>query len=290
MHVYTSYPLGTTESYSRWHFYPAPYLIGSTWYYATPWLWIDGDKDGAYTYSQWPSKVATRMAQPAPVTITMWGDWSPASGTGTIYAQYRNDSTAALNGRVLFVITEDSCYYPAPNGDLWHNHVARDYIPHTLGTTVSVPAGDSITYSQPFTINPSWNRDRIKLVTFIQNVNMSPDSTIEIWQGGMVALSELGINEYGHSQVVTAGISAMPNPAVNNTRLSFTLPAGEDYQIAFYDISGRKVKTFTGVASGDEDNIEWNLNNEQGTRVSSGVYLYRFESTALNTTGKVVVK
>jgi hypothetical protein len=278
------------EARNRWYSYPAPYWYNGGWYYATPWLWIDGDKDGSYQYSQWQTMITNRMNVPSPVTITMWGDWWPTQGTGTIYAQFRNDTTETLNGNVLFVMTEDSIHISAPNGDQWHNHVARDYLPTQVGEIVSIPAGDSITLSRTFALQPTWNQDMIEFVTWLQDLSMQPDSTIEIWQGGILDIDELGIEEYGHNEIVQTRIVPNPNPAVTGTRFSFTLPDGDIYQITFYDISGRKIRTLTGIASGNEENIEWNLRNEQGARVSAGVYLYRFESSDIGNTGKVVVR
>jgi len=290
MHVYTSYPLGTAEAHDRWYSYPAPYWYNTYWAYATPWLWIDGDKRGSFTYTQWSTKITNRMAISSPVTITMWGDWWPSQGTGTIYAQFRNDSTDALTGNVLFVVTEDSCYYPAPNGDQWHNHVARDYIPNHIGDLYTIPAGDSITVSKTFTLGATWNPEKIKFVTFIQDTRMQADTVIEIWQGGILDIAELGVEEFGNTTIAAANITAIPNPCTDGTRFSFTLSSGNRYQIAFYDITGRKIQTIHGIASGNEDNVEWNLRDEKGVRVSAGVYLYRFESEKINTTGKVVVR
>jgi hypothetical protein len=120
---------------------------------------------------------------------------------------------------------------------------------------------------------------------------MNPhDSTIEIWQGGVLDIDELGIEEFGNNSVVQSNISPTPNPAVSNTRFSFTLADGDIYSITFYDVSGRKIRILSGSASGSEEIVEWNLRNEQGTRVSAGVYLYRFESPEITTTGKVVIK
>lgn len=291
MHISTSYPLGLAEAYSRWHWYPAPYWYGSYFTWATPWLWIDGDKNGSWVYSQWATKIAARMAVESPVTITMWGDWWPAQGTGTVYAQFRNDSNDALGGRVLFVVTEDSCYYPGGNGDVWHNHVARDYIPNHIGEPVSIAPGDSITLSANFTLGTSWNPEKIKFVTFIQDTALQlEDTIIQIWQGGILDIDELGIEEFGNTQIASANIAPIPNPCTDGTRFSFTLSTGAHYRITLYDITGRKIQEIDGIASGSEENVEWNVRNEQGVRVSSGVYLYRFESDEIGTTGKIVVR
>jgi hypothetical protein len=294
MHVANnSYGMYCPEALQRMYYYPAPVWSGSQWGYYTPYLWYDGDKGGTSS-GAWQSLIQNRMQQPAPVTITMWGEWSTITRSGTIYAQFRNDSAAVLNGAVHFVITEDSIYRPVPNGDQWHNHVARDYLPTQAGEAISIPSGDSVTLSRDFAIDTAWNYRQIEFLTWIQNPNMNPaDSMKEIWQGAMLDIDSLGIigiGEYENNQISSGNISLVPNPAANSARLSFTLPAGECYHVVFYDITGRKINTFSGVASGDAESIEWNLRDEQGSRVGSGVYLYRFQSTTLNTCGKVVVK
>jgi len=293
MHVvssYATYGMYCAEALQRMYYYPAPVWSGSAWGYYTPYLWFDGKKGGT-AYSGWQTLVTGRMSQPAPVTITMWGDWSPTQGTGTVYAQFRNDSTVTLNGSVNFVVTEDSIYRVTPNGDQWHNHVARDYLPTQTGESVSIPAGDSVTLNRSFALNAIWNSDMIRFVAWIQNPTMNPsDSTREIWQGSMLGIAELGVEEFGNATIATANIIAIPNPCTDGTRFSFTLSSGNLYQIAFYDITGRKIQTIHGIASGSEDNVEWNLRDEKGVRVSAGVYLYRFESEKINTTGKVVVR
>jgi hypothetical protein len=291
MHVVNnSYGMYCYEALQRMYFYPAPVNYGGNWGYYTPYMWFDGQKGGT-GYAGWQAYVTNRMNQPAPVTITMWGDWFPAQGTGTVYAQFRNDTSVTLNGQVVFVATEDSIYRATSNGDLWHNHVARDYLPTQNGETVAIPAGDSLTLSRTFTLQPTWNPDMIEFVAWLQDVNMAPhDSTIEIWQGAILDIDELGIEEYGHNQALVQDITPVPNPCVNHTKLSFNLSKGIAYSITFYDVSGRKIRTLSGSASGSEEIVEWNLRNEQGTRVSAGVYLYRFESPEITTTGKVVIK
>ncbi len=284
------YGMFLQEARDRWYWYPPPYWTGTTWARAYPWLWYDGDPHGSYTFATWATKINQRMQIPSPFTITMWGDWWPAQGTGTIYAQFRNDSTDALTGRVLFVVTEDSIQRNVPNGDQWHNHVARDYLPTYIGELVTIPAGDSMTLSRSFSLDALWNSDRIEFVTFIQDTAMQADSVIEIWQGGILNIVELGIKESDNTAIATARIKPVPNPCAEGTRFSFTLPSGDHYGIALYDVTGRLVQTINGIASGNQESVEWNLRNEQGIRVSAGVYLFCFESETVYTTGKVVVR
>ena len=126
----------------------------------------------------------------------MWGVWSRTQSSGTVYAQFRNDSTATLNGSVYFVVTEDSIYQPTSYGDVWHNHVARDYLPNHLGESVSIPASDSVTLSRDFTLDASWNASMIQFATWLQNPVMQPaDSTIEVWQGATIDIDEVGTED-----------------------------------------------------------------------------------------------
>lgn len=131
------------------------------------------------------------MAQSAPVTITMWGHYVAADDSGRIYAQFRNDSSETIEGRVLFIVTEDSLYYATSNGDLWHNHVSRDYIPNHIGVYVSIPAGDSAIVDQPLYLDPDWQWYRCEIKTFIQSERLQPDSTKEVWQGGILKVTDL---------------------------------------------------------------------------------------------------
>ncbi len=291
MHISSGYPLYCDESRQRMYYYTPPYYYNGSWYYATPWLWYDGNPHGSYQYTTWESKIVTRMNQPAPVTITMWGHYELTADTGRIYAQFRNDSTETLDGRVIVVVTEDSLYYSAPNGDVWHNHVARDYLPDQNGQVVSIPAGDSVTVDQPLSFDPDWLRYRCELVTWIQNDSMTADSVKEIWQGGILRATELtGIEEEESEEIISAKVTARPNPCDMSAAFMFSLPAGEEYQITIYDVLGRRVRTLRGISGGGEESTYWNLKNNKGSLVGAGVYLYRFESRAITTTGKIVVR
>jgi hypothetical protein len=95
------------------------------------------------------------MNQASPVTITMWGNYNPDGDTGTVYAQFRNDSVATIDGCVICTITEDSIYYFTPYIE-WHNQILRDYLPDHDGVIVSIPPGDSVILNQPFTIEQNW--------------------------------------------------------------------------------------------------------------------------------------
>lgn len=274
-------PYYLLEARNRWmNFYPGP-----PFYYPT--LYVDGT-DAGWPYTLWRPFVENRMNQPSPMTVTMWGDYDQGTLDGTIYAQFRNDSPQpqAITGRVYFVITEDSLYFTGSNGDAWHNHVARDYLPDEVGEEITIAASDSTTLSRAFTIDATWVEDMCEIVTWIQN-----EGTRETYQGGKVNLLDLtSIEEDVSSELASRAVKPVPNPCVDGTQFTVSLPAGSVYEIDLYDISGRQVRSLRGAASQNTESIRWNLVDDTGIKVSRGVYFYRFVSDQIRTTGKIVVR
>jgi len=269
-------PLYLAEANLRMQYYPSPYY--------TPWLYCDGGSSGS-TYANWRNTITTKINRPAPMTQTMWGTYNSVNRTGTIYAKYRNDSTATIIARIYFVITEDSCYYAGSNGDPWHNHVARDYLPTQVGILDTIAPGDSTTQSRTFTLGGSWNVNRCKIISWIQW-----DALRWVFNGGTIKVSNLTAVEEHDNQPSASGVTLAPNPCVNGTAFRFQVPIGTGYTIRIFDVSGRCVRTMTGISRQSVETSTWNLRADHGDRVNAGVYLYTFESAGLNTSGKIVVK
>jgi hypothetical protein len=271
-------PLYCAEANARMGYYQSPYY--------TPWLYRDGVSVGS-GYSAWRSGIVTRMNQPSNMTQTQWGSYNTATRTGTINARYRNDSTISLTGRAYFVVTEDSCYYVGSNGDAWHNHVARDYLPNQLGTLGTIAAGDSAAFTQSFTINASWNANRCKIISWFQ---LSDGSRINI-QAGIQKVTDLPSSvEETPAPEPRSTVTLSPNPCRDKAQFRFQVPKGSEYRIRIFDITGRQVRLLSGASRSDIETVNWNCRDDQDKAVGSGAYLYRFESQSLNTSGKIVVK
>lgn len=283
LHVIDSFPLYCAEAYSRVRYYHPPYIYG--------WLYYDGDRHGTINYALWRDKITTRMAIPAPVTITMWGDYSSVDGTGTINVQFRNDSTSSITGRVIMVVTEDSIFQIAPNNDSLHNHVARDYLPDDSGSVITIQAGDSVIVSESFTIPGSWDEDLCEIYTWIQNDSVYVDSTKEIWQGCMIKVTELiGVNEEKPREIIANDIYLKPNPCVSGAEFSFTLASLEQYSIEIFDITGRCIKVIRGTATGNREKAMWDRKDSSGFPVNPGVYFYLFTGGVYKKSGKIIVR
>lgn len=283
MHIssgYASYGMYLLEARSR-----MLYLNPGTNY--TPWLFIDGASSGS-GYNNWQTLVLNRAAIETPITARIWGNYNPSTRNGTVNVRFYSDSATTLEGNVLFVLTEDSIQRSTPTGDLWHNHVPRDYIPDHVGTTVILRYQDSVTVSQPFSLASNWVANKCEIVAMIQNP-VAINNTKEIWQGAKVLIPELpmtSIEENNPIQKTAYKISVSPNPCINQACFSFSLPAGSGYTINIFDPLGRTVKNINGVASGNHELVNCNLKNSVG----AGVYFYQFESSNGTANGKIIVQ
>ncbi len=286
MHINNTQPLYCQEADLR-KFYYLPPAAGT---YPNGWLWYDGDHHGKADFWTWDSLVSERMNKPSPVTITMWGYYSLVSGNGMVYAQYRNDSTATFSGRAIFAITEDSLHYQAINFDTIHNHVARDYLPDQNGTVITIAPGDSITVNHPFTINNGWVADNCNLLAWLQNDSVQADSTKEIWQGAVKTLASLGIiEEHGIvSDAVTARV--IPNPCTTHAEIHFPASLTALDRVFIYDALGRRVATLKPEFSKNKYTVIWDCRDQDGTRVTPGIYFYRIPSDQGHVAGKVIVR
>jgi|GEM_PF-5311056 len=82
-----------------------------------------------------------------------------------------------------------------------------------------------------------------------------------------------------------------PNPFNPSTTIKYALPYSSDVELTIYDITGKVITTLNrnGQSAGYQ-NIVWNGNSQQGSRVSSGVYFYRFKATSIDGSNKVFEK
>ncbi|MEO5988213.1 MAG: C25 family cysteine peptidase [Candidatus Eisenbacteria bacterium] len=86
-----------------------------------------------------------------------------------------------------------------------------------------------------------------------------------------------------------------PNPTRGTTRarLWFGIPAdlaGHDYELAVFDLTGRRVKTVdSGLSKAGRFSLEWDMRDDQGRSVQGGVYFARFTVGGKSASRKLVV-
>jgi len=82
-----------------------------------------------------------------------------------------------------------------------------------------------------------------------------------------------------------------PNPARNGTHLHFRLDTpATDVAMSVYDVAGRRVRLVRGgaLAAGDHA-LRWDGRNDQGVRVSEGIYFARLRAGTYELESKVLV-
>jgi len=290
-HTSSSYPLHCPEARSKWFTYSPPYWYNGAWYYATPWVWVDGKQRG-FNSGLWQGYINAQLAVPADVGINIGGGYTPGAGTGRLEIELVNTTVDPITAVCHIVITEDSIRYSAPNGDQWHNQVCRDYVPTHLGTSVTIPASGADTLTQDFTIQPGWDEERCKIIVYLQNTTMQADSSEPIYQGGKIPLLTLtGVAEPTPAPRPTAAaVTVTPNPCADRAEFRFAATPGERYELLIHSSDGRLVCSRAGTVSASAGTVSWDRRDDDGSRVARGVYAYRLRTgSALPATGKLVV-
>ncbi len=81
-----------------------------------------------------------------------------------------------------------------------------------------------------------------------------------------------------------------PNPFNPTTRIKFTLPQNSFVTIKIYDMLGREIKTLINQEmTAGSYSIDWNAENNLGSNVSSGMYIYRITAGSFVATKKMVL-
>jgi hypothetical protein len=270
-------PLYSAEGWSKWWTYPPPYGGG----YVTPWLWVDGKSRGS-DYSAWTGYVSDQLLVPSDVRLTHVGTtYYPATRAGQVQVECYNGGLTAIDAALQVVITEDSCYYLGSNGDPWHNHVCRDYLPDHHGTPVTLAAGAADTVTLSYSLDTAWVEDNVKLVAYLQNMTPQSDSSMPCYQGAVGnVLSFVGVEEQKRPEMPGLSASVSPNPC--RTACEFTLSGAGAHsaRIALYSSDGRLVS-----------NVQSSGNRAMWSRgaLSRGIYPYRITSGTANVKGKLVV-
>ncbi|UCF70172.1 MAG: T9SS type A sorting domain-containing protein [candidate division WOR-3 bacterium] len=251
-----------------------------------PSLFADGSD--LWPISTWRPWLTSRMSVPSPIALNISGDYDPVTNNGTVTASFYNESTSAITARVYFVITEDSLYHADPNGHAWHNKLARDFLPTEIGEEVTINPAENVDVSRLFTIDPGWDENRCNIVTWIQE---DPPSRDGLQAGKTRVMDLVGIDEIIVHDAMRPAVALMSNPcSADNIRFAIELPQGTEYRIDIFDVLGRNVHTYIATSSSDRDIAQFNLNQNDNRRAAAGVYLYRFTSQSLNSTGKIIVK
>jgi hypothetical protein len=81
-----------------------------------------------------------------------------------------------------------------------------------------------------------------------------------------------------------------PNPFNPNTTIKFSLPEASYVKLEVFNILGQKVKNLLNEKkNAGVHTVVWNGDNQNGERVSSGIYFYRLETESYGSVKKMVL-
>jgi hypothetical protein len=97
-------------------------------------------------------------------------------------------------------------------------------------------------------------------------------------------------SEAGPKKIEMALGPASPNPFVEGTRLSFSIPTSAAVSISVYNVNGQLVKTLVnGVVPAGQQTVAWDGTDVAGNKVARGVYFCRMHTEGFSANQKLVM-
>jgi hypothetical protein len=99
------------------------------------------------------------------------------------------------------------------------------------------------------------------------------------------------MNQSAQASVTAARLEQnWPNPFNPTTQIRFLLPSPHNARVYIYNAQGQLVRRlFDGIASPGENVVTWDGTNDQGIKVSSGVFYYKLTAGKYTETRKMVM-
>jgi len=195
-------------------------------------------------------------------------------------------------------ITNVSTIRHIPSGMLWSYTAPEMYISMLEPDSVSALPLFKNQNGQPFEPNIAiWNTNGdYRTVSASFHLSKVGDTEHSLTEMVGVILDTLGVTSYqpvanddpAQTPPVLA-LSLYPNPAAGLVNFKFELFQSEQFKIEVFNLKGQRVYSHTNTASKGVQNLSWNLMDNNGNKVGSGVYLCRIMNGGKQQTGKLVV-
>ena len=214
----------------------------------------------------------------SPITITL-----AENGEGDFTVHIEAES-AVSNARFCMVAVHDD-NVPAYGGSTSHlpYHVVY-MMTSTTGDAISLAAGASTDINHTFTVQPSWDYDKMGVACWVQepggtNTSPNPYGDVPIknhaLQSAFIETGSTGVP--GGEDVATLRLMPpAPNPFRDASRLSFVAPRDGHAMLVVYDLAGRRVaEVLAERVSSGEHRASWNGKEGDGRPCPSGIYFAR---------------
>ncbi len=125
-----------------------------------------GAVDGILTaYTSWFSAFQSRLAIPAPITITLSGSYSPIFHNAYITAHIHCESAMSGNDHHIYIaITQDDLYSQGRH----YNRVERAMNANGQGVSFSISPGEDKDYTCTLAYQAAWITSNLKILCWVQ--------------------------------------------------------------------------------------------------------------------------
>ncbi|MEK0338387.1 MAG: T9SS type A sorting domain-containing protein, partial [Nitrosopumilus sp.] len=130
------------------------------------------------------------------------------------------------------------------------------------------------------------------------------DNTVEIgktYDYRLADVSYAGVKEYHSMTVLGVTVTedipdkfvlypAYPNPFNPSTTIEFQIPEAVQVKLTVYDLQGREVKALiNGLQEAGSYSVKFNGKNDNGVKLSSGIYFVLMRAKETTTSKKIVL-
>ncbi len=125
-----------------------------------------------------------------------------------------------------------------------------------------------------------------KYLTSYQSISFENDIIL----GHMAEPLEISLETTAHSNHVIELYRNHPNPVYLSTSIHYYIPESSHVELTIYNILGQKVKTLISTKQdAGEYALTWNGLDENGNRLSSGIYFYKLTANASSVVKKMLI-
>lgn len=221
------------------------------------------------------------------------------SGSKLLYSTYlggsdsdRGKGIAVDTGGNVYVIGyTNSGYFPITAGAFHENHNGGDY--DVFVSKLNPSMSDSLLYST-YLGTIYWDEGYAITLDNDGNVYITgkteSNENSNIFVSKLILDSNTGVNN--DKNVITGYrlFENYPNPFNLATTITFDIPAAEYVTIYVYNIAGQRIKTLVSdYLPASTQTIVWDGTNDNGLRVSSGLYLFRLQAGGFSAVKKMVL-
>ena len=133
--------------------------------------------------------------------------------------------------------------------------------------TTDVSDNTTIASSDELDVNVSFKPTEVKNYDETLTIELSDGNVIDI---SVIATAVMTSVSYGIPTLNNA--ISYPNPSQNNIVIKLDFEKVENYSINIVDINGKSIRAFEGVSNIGTNEIDWDIRDSFGTRISSGSY------------------